>query len=217
MKTIGLFGGTFDPVHNGHLAVMREARQVLGLDEFHVLPASDPWQKSQRVLAPAAHRVAMLERAVAHLDQVHIDRRELDRHGPTYTFDTLAEVRAERGADCALFWLIGSDAFARLSTWHRAAELPGLAHFAVVARKDSPGPFAGFAEIRRARQTAHGMTVAVPIDAPDVSSTQIRARIARGEPIRGLTPEPVCDYIETHRLYQENPSLGQDQTDRPRR
>lgn len=203
MKVIGLFGGTFDPVHAGHLAVIRAASAALKLDELRVLPAGDPWQKSARAIAPAEHRVAMLKLGLADIEGVVLDTRELRRTGPTYTIDTLTELRSELGLQCALIWLIGSDAFSRISTWHRADELLLLAHFAVVQRRGDAGTQTVFDPIERARSTANGCTVALPIEAPNVSSTDIRSRVARSESIRGLTADSVCDYIQAHSLYSE--------------
>lgn len=199
---IGLFGGTFDPVHAGHLAVMRDARQRLSLDELRILPAGDPWQKSGRAITPALHRVAMLKLAMADLPDALIDTRELHRSGPTYTIDTLNELRGELGREPALFWIIGSDAYARLHTWHRAKELPALTHFAVVQRDGGAVP-GHFVSVDTARTQPAGDAVRLPIDTPAVSSTQIRDRVACGASIRGLTPDTVCDYIQTHHLYRE--------------
>ncbi|MBL8513081.1 MAG: nicotinate (nicotinamide) nucleotide adenylyltransferase [Betaproteobacteria bacterium] len=203
MKVIGLFGGTFDPVHAGHLAVIRAAGAALKLDELRVLPAGDPWQKAARQIAPSNDRVAMLKLALADIGGVILDTRELRRTGPTYTADTLTELRSELGLDCALVWIIGSDAIARVSTWHRANELPLLAHFAVVTRRGGGARSTAFDAPECVHRRAHGCTVALPIDAPEVSSTQIRAKTARGASIRGLTPDAVCDYIHAHSLYLE--------------
>lgn len=203
MKVIGLFGGTFDPVHAGHLAVIRAASAALELDELRVLPAGDPWQKSARAVAPAEHRVAMLKGALADVEDVVLDTRELRRTGPTYTIDTLTELRSELGLQCSLIWIIGSDAFSRISTWHRAAELPLLAHFAVVQRRGDTENRMAFDPVERAHSTPNGCIVSLPVDAPNVSSTDIRLRVAHGGPIQGLTPDSVCDYIQAHSLYLE--------------
>jgi nicotinate-nucleotide adenylyltransferase len=205
---IGLFGGTFDPVHHGHLAIIDGALQALQLAQLIVLPAGDPYQKAARTITAAGHRVAMLRHACAGHAQVTIDERETRRAGPTYTVVTLEELRGELGAQTPLVWLIGSDAYAGVERWHRAKELPRLCHFAVVTR---PGDIhagalrAGFAACpcdALLRQPAGGLTW-LPIATPDVSSTALRARAQRGDSLRGLTPQGVCDYIETHRLYKE--------------
>lgn len=203
MKVIGLFGGTFDPLHAGHIAIIRAASAALKLDELRVLPAGDPWQKSSRAIAPAEHRVAMLKCALAEIEGVNLDTRELRRTGPTYTIDTLTELRSELGLQCSLIWLIGSDAFSRMHSWHRASELALLTHFAVVQRRGDVVPQSAFDPVERVRSTPQGCTVALPIDAPEVSSTAIRSRVAHGESIRGLTPDAVCDYIQAHSLYLE--------------
>ena len=190
-------------MHTGHLAVIRAASAALKLDELRVLPAGDPWQKSSRTIARAEHRVAMLKIALADVEDVVLDTRELRRTGSTYTIDTLTELRSELGHTCALVWIIGSDAFSRLTSWHRANELPLLAHFAVVRRRGDAASQSAFDPIERVRSTANGGTVALPIEAPNVSSTDIRSRVARGEPIRGFTADSVCDYIQVHSLYSE--------------
>lgn len=203
---IGLFGGTFDPVHAGHLAVMREAQRALALDELRVLPAGDPWQKSDRPITPAHHRVAMLKLAMAEDFNAILDTRELRRTGPTYTVDTLSELRGEVGDACVFFWLIGSDAYAKISTWHRAADLRALTHFAVVMRDDASAaspPNERFVTLEVARLRPGGCAIHLPIATPDVSSTQIRALVAKGGSARGLITDAVCDYIQTHHLYKE--------------
>lgn len=151
--------------------------------------------------------------------QVRVDERELRRSGATYTYDTLAEIRSEVGVDASLVWLIGSDAFSRLETWHRWRELFGLAHFAVIGRaaadvatakcsmeftKEIEPRLAGLPE---AQNAPSGAVILLGSPPPAVSSTDIRERIASNESIRGLTPDAVCDYIEQHKLYlsKENP------------
>src|SRR5437868_10273495 len=118
MVRLGVFGGTFDPVHNGHLAAAVNARRALALDRVLVVPAREPWQKHGRELAPADARLAMLEAAMAGIDGVEVSRLELDRPGPTYTADTLEELHAHQPAD-DLFLIVGADAASDLATWDR--------------------------------------------------------------------------------------------------
>ncbi len=167
------------------------AKKLLAADELIVIPAGNPWQRGRLPFASAEHRVAMLRLAFGA--DVAIDLRELHREGPTYTVDTLLEIRKEQpGAN--LFWLIGADAFERLGSWHRAAELAKLAVFAVVARAGEPVNAPSILP-------ADGYRI-LPISPPAVSSTAIRASLASGQSIRGVAPEAVCDYIEHHKLYQ---------------
>lgn len=186
-----LFGGTFDPVHNAHVEMARAAQTELGSEALTLIPAGNPWQRGRLPIAPAETRVAMLRLAFG--PDALIDLRELHRPGPTYTVDTLTELRAERpGAE--FHWLIGSDAFAKLGTWQRAAELARLAKFAVVAR-------AGETVAAPSMMPADGYRV-LAVSPAAVSSTVIRERLAHRQSVRGLAPDAVCDYIERHKLYQ---------------
>ncbi len=191
-----LFGGTFDPVHNGHVAMAHAAREELMADRLIVLPAGNPWQRGRLPFASAEARLAMLRLAFG--EAANIDARELERQGPTYTFDTVSELHAEHpGAE--FYWLIGSDAFAKLGTWHRAAALAALTRFAVAARAGE--------EVRAPEGLAGLHYQALNLTPPPVSSTAIRERLISGGTVRGMAPDAVCDYIERHRLYHslENP------------
>jgi nicotinate-nucleotide adenylyltransferase len=212
-KPLALFGGTFDPVHLGHAAIVQGAFARLGIERLIILPAGNPYQRGHLPLASAAHRVAMLKLAFAHAHGISIDQRELNRIGPTYTVPTLRELRRERGDTLPLIWLIGADAFSRLDTWHRWQELFDLCHFAVVRRAGempsaaafSPA-LAGMLSTRRAdaaalAATPCGHVAELAIEPPPVSSTEIRRRRAAGESLRGLVADAVCDYIEQHKLY----------------
>jgi nicotinate-nucleotide adenylyltransferase len=206
-----LFGGTFDPVHRGHLALAEAGMAQLYARELIVLPAGNPYQKGRAPLASAADRVAMLRLAFEG-EGVIIDERELRREGPTYTVTTLEELRRERGADEVLIWLIGEDAFARLDTWHRWQELFLLTNFAVISRDGmaSTARSEALAAVLDARHTARDALSAQPAGRwatlvttpPPISSTDIRARCHLGESVRAMVPPRVCDYIEQHHLYQ---------------
>lgn len=213
MKPIALFGGTFDPVHYGHLGLARAAFVQLELQKMLVLPAGNPYQKGGLPFASADHRRNMLTLAFQGESQILVDEREMWRIGATYTFDTLVELRTEIGVDASLVWLIGSDAFSRLDTWHRWRELFGLTHFAVIDRSTNKLATANcsseflqeveprFAGLLDTQISPSGAVVFLETSPPPVSSTDIRERTARGESIRGLTPDAVCDYIERHKLY----------------
>lgn len=189
MKRVLLFGGTFDPVHRGHMAIFTAALASLSPDEAVLVPAGNPWQKGHSPRAAADDRVAMLALA---FPGTTIDQRELQRPGPTYTVETLAEFHHEvPGRE--LIWLVGSDSFAGLDTWHDAGRLSKLATFAVVRRPGSKPTFP--------RGAFHHHDV--PCEAPDISSTAIRAACAAGGDISRMVAPAVCDYIRTHRLYRE--------------
>ena len=192
MRRAALFGGTFDPVHQAHLALAHAALATLALDEVRWVPAGQPWQKD-RIVTPALHRVTMLELALAGEPRFVIDRIELVREGPSYTLDT---VRALRAAEPGTAWtlLIGQDQYAGLHTWNGWQELLGLVDLAVANRPGvvaRPDP-----EVQR---FPHRM---VPLPMLDISATDIRERVAAGRDISQLVPPQVARYIETNRLYR---------------
>jgi nicotinate-nucleotide adenylyltransferase len=188
---LGIFGGTFDPPHIGHLATAVEVRSILALDEVWMVVANEPWQKAPgRAVTPARHRFALVEAAVTGLDGVLASSIEIDRGGPSYTIDTLEYLDNQR-PEAEVVVVLGADAAAGLPTWHRADELRESATFAVVERPGlvAPGPPEGW-------RCTH---VAVP--RLDVSSSQLRARIAAGRPIDVLVPPAAIARIEELRLY----------------
>jgi nicotinate-nucleotide adenylyltransferase len=215
LKSILLFGGTFDPVHNGHVAMAKAALVETGTPELILLPAGNPYQRGRMPLATPPQRTAMLEIALDGNLQASIDLRELARNGATFTIDTLREFRKLHGENVSLIWLIGGDAFARLDTWREWQSLFTFANFAVVLRQGEPPPIvtmtAALKTFLAVRQipvdeigtTRCGKFAILAAKVPPVSSSDIRARLARHESIRGLAPDGVCDYIEQHRLYEQ--------------
>ena len=190
---LGVFGGTFDPVHNGHLAAAVNARRALGLDRVLVVPARDPWQKQDRALAPAEDRLAMLQAAMADVGGLEVSRLELDRAGPTYTADTLEELHDQDPAP-DLFLIVGADAAADLSTWDRSDVLRELATIVIVSRADideprSPGPGWRVEHVR--------------MPALAISSTDLRRRVAAGEPVDGLIPPAAIRCLRERGLYAD--------------
>jgi nicotinate-nucleotide adenylyltransferase len=186
-----VFGGTFDPVHNGHLAAAVNARRALGLERVLVVPARDPWQKKDRALAPVEDRLAMLAAAFGDVDGLEISRLELDREGPTYTADTLEELhRRDPAPD--LFLIVGADAASDLATWDRRDVIRDLATVVIVSRADidqpaSPGPGWRVEHVR--------------IPALAISSTDLRRRAAAGEPLDGLMPPAAIRCLRGRGLY----------------
>ena len=210
---VTLLGGSFDPVHNGHVALADEFNALLAPDALRVLPAR-PWQKSA-LEATDCQRVAMLELAfAASTTPVVIDTRELDRDGATYTVDTLRLLRAELGDDASLVFLIGADQLQRLDTWRDWRALFELANLGVAARPgfslaDAALPPAVVQELapRRAspaqlRATPRGLVNVAPSLAVDVSATEIRSALRAGSEANSLLPAGVLDYIQQHHLYK---------------
>jgi len=190
-ERIGILGGTFDPPHIGHLCVAVNARDVLALDRVLLVVANDPWQKrAARPITPAPDRLAMVRAAVSGLHGIEADDREIRRQGPSYTVDTLLEVRGERpGAD--LFVIVGEDAAATVPTWDRAAQLGSLATLVVVRRPGAPP----------AARPGGFDWLEVEVPAVDVSSTDIRARLASGRTIEVLVPAAAAAVIADRHLY----------------
>jgi len=195
-ERLGLLGGTFDPPHLGHVAAAVEARRTLSLDRVLLVVANDPWQKSPlRAITPAADRLAMVEAAAEGLDGIEASRIELDRGGPSYTIDTVEQLRAEASAKGAappdLFVVVGADIVPTLSTWHRVEELRELVTLVVVARPHAPAP-----------STPLGWRTAL-IDGLDfdVSSSEIRERLAQGQPAGEMVPAAVGHCISRRDLY----------------
>lgn len=208
---IGMLGGTFDPIHYGHLRPAQEAAARLGLAELRLVPAATPPHRRQPV-AEAAQRLRMVELAVTEFPGFTADDREIRRGGPSYTVPTLESLRAEIGAT-PLCLLIGSDAFRDIESWHRWQRLPELAHLVVLDRPGFPAPpaaaLADWARERVAlapeelRMRPAGRLLFLAVTPLDISATRIRAAIARGEaPPAGWLPAPVWDYIRRNGIYR---------------
>jgi nicotinate-nucleotide adenylyltransferase len=195
-ERLGLLGGTFDPPHLGHVAAATEARRALSLDRVLLVVANDPWQKSPlRTITPAADRLAMVEAATEGLVGIEASRIELDRGGPSYTIDTVEQLRAEastRGVALPdLFVIVGADIVPTLSTWQLVEQLRELVTLVVVARPHAPTP-----------STPAGWRTAL-IDGLDldVSSSEIRERLAEGQPAGEMVPRAVEHCISRRDLY----------------
>jgi nicotinate-nucleotide adenylyltransferase len=185
---VGLFGGSFDPVHHGHLIVGQVAAETLGLDSLRFVPAREQPFKQGRHGASAEHRAAMLDLAVAGMPGLEVERAELERPGPSYTVDTLRAIRArEPGTDLVL--LLGADAAAELESWREAAEIPRLAEVVVFARPGITVPASPLVS----------RTIRVP--AIEISATDVRRRAREGRSLRYWVPDAVAEYATRHRLY----------------
>jgi nicotinate-nucleotide adenylyltransferase len=190
-RAIGLLGGTFDPPHIGHLAAAVSVRHALGLDEVLLVPAGDPWQKTgTRAITPAPLRMEMVAAAAGGLDGIRASDVEVRRPGPSYSVDTVASLReVDPSLDVTL--VLGRDAAAGLVTWHRYEDLLALARLAIVDRGGEPPVLPPGTD-----------SVVVPMPRLDVSSTDLRARVASGAPLDVLVPAAVIDVIERHGLYR---------------
>jgi nicotinate-nucleotide adenylyltransferase len=188
---IGLFGGSFDPVHEAHLALARAALEQLRLDELRWVPAGQPWQKARR-LTEARHREAMVRLAIEGEPRFVLDAVELRRQGVTYTLDTVRELHAAHPGT-EWFLILGQDQYATLHTWRDWRELLGLVTLAVAGR---PGAAAAVDP-----EVAGLAPQVIELPAMDVSATEVRRRVGAGESIADLVPEPVRSYIARHRLY----------------
>jgi nicotinate-nucleotide adenylyltransferase len=185
---LGLYGGTFDPIHHGHLILARDAIEQLALDRVVFIPAALSPHKLESSPAPPEVRRDLVAAAIAGEPRFVLDDSEIHRAGPSFTIDTVEHVRAAHPA-AELFYFIGEDNLAALHTWRRIDELRQLAQFVVFGRGEN-GPAHDFPRLARRI---------------DISATEIRGRVARGESIRYLVPDPVRALIEQHHLYQDSP------------
>jgi nicotinate-nucleotide adenylyltransferase len=214
LAALGLFGGTFDPVHFGHLRLATELAEAFRLEKVIFIPAGLPYHRGREAHATADQRLTMLKLATQRDARFDVDDREIKRSGNTYTYDTLAEIRHERGAETPLVFLAGTDAFAAIDTWHRWTELFDLAHFAVAVRADDaqwakrgPGtiPREAWPRItlnpREFASAPAGKIMTFAMTPLSISSTAIRTLAAEGASIRYLTADPVAEYIRSHNLY----------------
>lgn len=209
-KKIGIFGGTFDPVHIGHLRSALEVAEFMALDELRLIPSARPPHREAPQVS-AHDRLAMVELAVAGLPPLRVDDRELRRDKPSYSIDTLESLRSELAADDQLFLLIGWDAFCDLPTWHRWRELLEHCHILVLQRPDADSEAP---ETLRNLLAARSISDPLVLTGPGgqisfiwqtplaVSATQIRSLLANGKSVRFLLPDAVLSYIHAHGLYR---------------
>ncbi|MBP3043475.1 nicotinate-nucleotide adenylyltransferase [Arthrobacter jiangjiafuii] len=188
---LGVMGGTFDPIHHGHLVAASEVASVFDLDEVVFVPTGEPWHKSAQEVSPAEHRYLMTVIATASNPRFTVSRVDIDRPGPTYTIDTLRDLREER-PEAELFFITGADAMAQILSWKDIQELWSLAHFVGVTR---PGHVL--------ENMGRDDVSLLEVPAMAISSTDCRERVADGDPVWYLVPDGVVQYIAKHGLYAD--------------
>jgi nicotinate-nucleotide adenylyltransferase len=189
---VGIMGGTFDPIHHGHLVAASEVATLFGLTEVIFVPTGAPWQKSEREVSPAEHRYLMAVIATASNPRFWVSRVDIDRGGPTYTIDTIRDISEQRpGAE--LFFITGADALAQILSWKEAEEALRRARFVGVTRPGYP--------LSDAHLPTHSVTL-LDVPAMAISSSDCRARVRAGKPVWYLVPDGVVQYINKHRLYR---------------
>jgi nicotinate-nucleotide adenylyltransferase len=196
---IGIIGGTFDPFHNGHLAIAEEAMTKLGLIEVLFVPAGHPWLKAGQLVTAAEHRVEMVRQAIAGWPHYRLITVEVDRAGPSYTVDTIAELRSQYGAGTDLFFILGWDSLSEVPRWHQPSRLIELCYLVAV-----PRPGQGEPDLNSLEAAVPGISRRVILlDGPrvDISATGIREKVARGKAIADLVPEAVARYVKQRGLY----------------
>jgi nicotinate-nucleotide adenylyltransferase len=197
-RRLGILGGTFDPIHHGHLVAAQEACHQLALDKVLFVPTASPHYKPGQAVASAHHRLQMVELAIAGKPSFGVSRVDLDRPGPCYTLDTLGLLRAELGAEPSFFFIEGSDSLVDILNWHQPQQILSLADLAVVQR---PGISIDLASLE---MQLPGLTARLHwIQMPQlgISSSDLRRRVRSGQPISYLLPPAVERYIEEHALY----------------
>jgi nicotinate-nucleotide adenylyltransferase len=194
-RRVGVMGGTFDPIHHGHLVAASEVQSWFGLDQVVFVPTGQPWQKAGRQVSPAEDRYLMTVIATASNPRFTVSRVDIDRGGPTYTIDTLRDLHRLR-PDTDLYFITGADALNDIFTWRDVDELFELAHFVGCTRPGYTMDEADLGDIPRDRVTI------LEIPALAISSTECRERRAKGEPVWYLVPDGVVQYITKYRLYE---------------
>ena len=219
---LGLLGGTFDPIHLGHFAVARAAQHALDLQTIRFIPSAQPPHRPDSPRASGYHRLKMARLAVDASDSSgarwEVSDVELDRNGPSYTFDTLHSVHAEGMTPQQLVFLTGADAFAEIGTWYRYPEVLDAAHFGVVARPGTtldslrqrlPQLASRMIDVSEVTATSSPRIILIPAETPDISSTDIRRLASRGQSVTELVLPAVAAYIDQHSLYRTAPDAAE--------
>ena len=196
---IGVLGGTFDPIHIGHLVLAEEVRTRLNLAEILFMPAGQPWLRVDSPISPAEHRMEMMRLAIADKPYFKLSTMEIERGGPTYTVDTIAELKARLGPEDELFFILGWDNLAKLPQWRQPSRLITMCRLVAIPRPSYPLP-----DLKALEASIPGLSQKVTfMDKPeiDISASSIRERVAQGLSIHHLVPGPVERYIKEHKLY----------------
>lgn len=196
---LGILGGTFDPIHVGHLILAEEARYLLGLDQVLLAPAADPPHKRNRGKSPAEHRVRMVELAIADNPHLVLSRIDVDRPGPHYTLDMMRLLHDQVGPDVDLYFLMGLDSLADLPTWHRPVELMEQCNLVALSR---PGAEFDWDALERALPGVRSRVIVLPMPLLQISGSDLRARAQEGRPLRYQVLPQVEHYIHQQQLYQ---------------
>lgn len=196
---LGVLGGTFDPVHRGHVMMAEEARDRLALDEVLLVPAGRSLTHQPDEIAPDEHRLAMLRLAIDDLPRIKVSTIEIDRPGPSYTVDTLTELLKIYGESTAVYFILGWDSLIQLPRWHEPARIIELCRLVAIPRPGCPRPDIGALEAALPGISRRLIFLERP--QVDISASSIRGRVIRGEPITDLVPEKVAECIRENRLY----------------
>ena len=198
---IGVLGGTFDPIHMGHLRVAEEVTARLNLSETIFMPAGQPWLRADSLISPAEHRVEMLRLALAGKPHFKLSTMEVDRPGPTYTVDTMAELKRQLGPAVELFFILGGDNLTQLPQWHEPSRLIELCRLVAVPRVGCY-PDIDISSLDAAIPGLSGRVILLDEPCIDINASKIRQRVSRGLSIHNLVPEAVERYIKEYRLYE---------------
>ncbi|GAA2737893.1 nicotinate-nucleotide adenylyltransferase [Actinocorallia aurantiaca] len=193
-RRVGIMGGTFDPIHHGHLVAASEVQHHFGLDEVIFVPTGQPWQKADKRVTAAEDRYLMAVIATASNPRFRVSRVDVDRSGPTYTYDTLRDMRDFLGSGAEMFFITGADALGQMLTWHNAEKMFELARFIGCTRPGHVLADPGLPE---------GRVDLMEVPALAISSTEVRDRVRAGEPIWYLVPDGIVQYINKWELYRD--------------
>ncbi|MEO3781700.1 nicotinate-nucleotide adenylyltransferase [Actinocorallia sp. B10E7] len=193
-RRVGIMGGTFDPIHHGHLVAASEVQHLFGLDEVIFVPTGQPWQKADKKVTAAEDRYLMTVIATASNPRFRVSRVDIDRSGPTYTYDTLRDMREFLGSGTDLFFITGADALGQMLTWRHAEKMFDLARFIGCTRPGHVLADPGLPE---------GRVDLVEVPALAISSTEVRDRVRAGEPVWYLVPDGIVQYINKWELYRD--------------
>ena len=196
---IGVLGGTFDPIHTGHLIIAEQAREILHLGKIIFIPAGQPWLKKEQDITPFKYRADMVRRAIKGNPSFEICTIEGETPGPSYSVDTIGELRKELGVQNPIFFILGYDSLAEMFLWHQPEKLVQLCHLVAIPRQGASFPSLKSMEAKVAG--VKGKVLALDLPVIDISSSQIRHKVSRGVSVRYQVPDAVDSYIKEHQLY----------------